>query len=169
MCDSENTPAFACDAMCGGLARWLRALGYDATFTEGIDDADLVEHARRDARVLITSDGPLMERRVITSGEVRAYFLPRGLNLLDQVRRVATDFGLTPRDARCTRCNGPLEVVSREGAADAVPARSLLWATQFYRCRICGHAYWNGSHWKRVERVREDIARRTAQRGADPA
>lgn len=158
----DQPPTFACDAMCGGLARWLRALGYDATFTDGIDDGELVEHARREGRVLVTSDGKLMERRLITSGEVRAHFLPRGLKLLDQVRQVAGAFRLTPRGARCTRCNGPLEIVGREQVADAVPARSLLWATEFYRCGACGHAYWNGSHWKRIERVRGEIGRLTA-------
>jgi DUF1680 family protein len=30
------------DAMLGGLARWLRAAGYDARFEYGIDDADLI-------------------------------------------------------------------------------------------------------------------------------
>ena len=31
---------FFCDAMLGGLARWLRAMGYDAAFEYGIDDGD---------------------------------------------------------------------------------------------------------------------------------
>lgn len=35
---STDPPRFACDAMLGGLARWLRAAGYDATWTYGIED-----------------------------------------------------------------------------------------------------------------------------------
>ena len=35
--DSDHALRFACDAMLGGLARWLRAAGYDATWQEGID------------------------------------------------------------------------------------------------------------------------------------
>src|SRR5262244_4212369 len=52
-----DPPRFACDAMCGGLARWLRALGYDATFSASIDDGQLVEQSRRDGGILISSDG----------------------------------------------------------------------------------------------------------------
>jgi uncharacterized protein with PIN domain len=36
---------FACDAMLGGLARWLRAAGYDATWRVDIDDGDLIQQA----------------------------------------------------------------------------------------------------------------------------
>lgn len=149
--------------MCGGLARWLRALGYDTSYTPDIDDAVLVAHAEAEDRLLITSDGPMMDRRVIRTGQVRAHFLPRGLKLLDQVRHVARAFTLRPITPRCTQCNGPLDVVSRSEVADAVPARSLLWATTFYRCRTCEKAYWNGSHWRRIERVRREIAALTAE------
>ncbi|MCD6378693.1 MAG: hypothetical protein DRO01_07865, partial [Thermoproteota archaeon] len=31
-------PVILCDAMLGGLARWLRAAGYEAQFIYGIDD-----------------------------------------------------------------------------------------------------------------------------------
>jgi len=46
---------FFCDAMLGGLARWLRAAGYDAEYEYGIDDGGHVcltywhAHARRRA------------------------------------------------------------------------------------------------------------------------
>ena len=36
--DPGPEPWFACDAMLGGLARWLRAAGYDASWEHGIDD-----------------------------------------------------------------------------------------------------------------------------------
>ena len=44
--DSISIPRFACDAMLGGLARWLRAAGYDACWQEGIDDGELIRLAR---------------------------------------------------------------------------------------------------------------------------
>jgi hypothetical protein len=37
---------FACDAMLGGMARWLRAARYEASWHPGIDDPDLVQLAR---------------------------------------------------------------------------------------------------------------------------
>lgn len=161
--ESRQPLKFACDAMCGGLVRWLRALGYDTTYTAGIDDAVLVRQALDEDRILITSDGRLFERKVISSGQVRAFRLPRGLKLLEQVRLVAGHFGLRPLETRCTMCNGELIVVTRQQVGDAVPARSLLWASEFYRCGDCGKVYWNGSHWQRIERVRAEIAEQVSE------
>ena len=144
--------------MCGGLARWLRAYGYDTSYTEGIGDRDLVEHALEEGRVLISSDGPMFERKLLRDGTVPAFRLPRGLKLLDQFREVVCGLRLKPGDARCTVCNGELELVPRDAVADRVPARSLLWATEFHQCTACGKAYWNGSHWRRIETVRRRMA-----------
>lgn len=53
-------PAFFCDAMLGGLARWLRAAGYDALFEYGIDDADLIHRCRNDGRILLSPSSPTL-------------------------------------------------------------------------------------------------------------
>ncbi len=155
--DSDATAVrrFACDAMCGGLARWLRALGHDATYTAGIDDRALVEHAAAQGRILLSSDGPLFERRVIASGQVRALRLPRGLKRLDQVEFVVRALGLPVRHPRCMRCNGVLRPVRADEVADRVPARSLTFATEFFECESCGGVFWNGTHWRRIEGQRQ--------------
>ena len=146
---------FACDAMCGGLARWLRAIGYDAAWSEGIDDSDLVEMARREGRILISSDSKIFERKVIASGEVKALFLPRGLKRLAQLEFVVSRLGLRVREPRCMSCGGRLERVRKEDVADEVPAKSLVWAHAFYRCSQCKKVFWEGSHWRHIESVRE--------------
>jgi hypothetical protein len=153
---------FACDAMCGGLARWLRALGHDTYYTAAIEDGDLVRIAESEHRILITSDGKLLERKLITSGQVAALRLPHGLKLLDQLRFVTNALKLPVLDEpRCMTCNGRLITVARDEVGDAVPARSLIWATRFYRCTSCGRVFWNGSHWRRIERVRDEVRKST--------
>lgn len=149
---------FACDAMCGGLARWLRAIGYDVTFTDGIDDAELVEHARAEDRVLISADGRLFERRAVTSGDVRALRLPRGLKLMAQLEWVVRAMRLEVGHPRCTACNGEISRVRRDEVQHLVPARSLVWADEFFQCRSCDKAFWNGTHWQRMRKVREHLA-----------
>jgi len=141
--------------MCGGLARRLRTQGYDATYTAGIEDGALVDHAAAEGRILISSDGRLFERRLITTGRVRALRLPRGLKLGEQIEYAVRALHLHPREARCARCNGTLRVVRAEDVADRVPARSLTFATEFYECDACGKAYWNGTHWQRIEAERQ--------------
>jgi uncharacterized protein with PIN domain len=147
----------ACDAMCGGLARWLRLFGVDTTYTPGINDADLIERARADSRMVVSSDHKLFERRLFTTGQLQGLRLPVGLKLREQVRFVAKHLGLRPGFPRCTVCNGVLSPVARAEVADVVPARSLIWVREFFRCRDCDHVFWEGSHWRRIHPARVRI------------
>jgi uncharacterized protein len=145
------------DAMCGGVARWLRGFGVDISYTPGIDDGDLVQHALAEGRVVLSSDGKLFERRLFTTGDLRGLRLPVGLKLQEQLRFVVRALAIVPAFPRCTLCNGVLESVSRAEVSDVVPARSLIWATEFYRCLACRHIYWEGTHWQRIRAVRDQI------------
>lgn len=149
---------FACDAMCGGLARWLRAIGYDATWSADVDDGELVREADEQRRFLLSSDSGIFERRMITSGQVPALLLPRGLRLMEQLEYVVQQLKLPVRSPRCMACNGRLLPAAREEVAAEVPARSLVWARNFYRCGSCAKVFWEGSHWRRISKVRETTA-----------
>ena len=136
--------------MCGGLARWLRLLGVDASYTSGIEDAELVRHAQAERRTVISSDHRLFERRAFTTGQLAGLLLPVGLHLQDQVGYVANRLKLTPGCPRCTTCNGTLTAVDRSEVADVVPARSLTWIREYHRCRQCRQVFWEGTHWRRI-------------------
>ncbi len=155
--DSIADIRFACDAMCGGLARWLRAIGYDATWSADIDDGDLVEHASQEGRILLSSDTGVFERRPITHGQVRALLMPRGLRRMEQLEYVVQQLNLSVRPPRCMTCGGRLIPYARQDVAAEVPARSLIWATRFYRCEQCAKVFWEGSHWRRISKVRERL------------
>jgi hypothetical protein len=149
-----DRPKLACDAMCGGLARWLRILGVDASYTPAIEDAQLVAHARNEGRVVLSSDGKLFERREFTTGVVRGLRMPVGLRRRAQVEWLVRELHIEPGFPRCAACNGELEIVSAAEVGDVVPARSLIWAAEFYRCRVCAHVFWKGTHWRRIDAVR---------------
>jgi uncharacterized protein with PIN domain len=145
--------------MCGGLARWLRVFGVDATYTPDIRDAELVKHALAEGRIVISSDHKLFERRLFTFGELEGILLPVGLRLREQVRFAAERLALRPAFPRCTVCNGNLSPVSRAEVADVVPARSLIWVREFFRCERCGHVFWEGTHWRRIGPERAGLNR----------
>jgi uncharacterized protein with PIN domain len=100
----ENEPTtpitFACDAMLGGLARWLRAAGYDATWKPDISNWDLIRTARYEDRTLLTSDTGIFRRGVIRDGDVPALFVPHGLGILDQLTFVLRQLHLPLREPR---------------------------------------------------------------------
>lgn len=143
-------PAFWCDAMLGGLARWLRAAGYDAAWVEGIDDTDLVRRALADGRVLLTADTHLALHGAIRSGRVRALLLEPGLGMLEQLRFVMRALGLERREARCMACGGALRPIPRESARPEVPPRTWAWCDAFWRCERCAKVFWRGTHWTRI-------------------
>lgn len=149
----------ACDAMCGGLARWLRVLGVDASYTPGISDPELLARAQAERRTVLSSDAKMFERRLLADGELPGVLLPVGLRLQEQVRFVVRQLAIAPGFPRCTRCNGELVRVSRAEVGDTVPARSLVWATEFYRCAACRHVYWEGTHWQRIRAIRQSLNR----------
>lgn len=145
--------------MCGGLARWLRVLGVDTSYTPNIEDGILVQEALAEERVVISSDHKLFERRVFVTGELPGVMLPVGLMLHDQVRFAAERLELLVGYPRCTLCNGELQPVRRAEVGDVVPARSLVWARKFYRCESCEHVFWEGTHWRKIRAVREELKR----------
>jgi uncharacterized protein len=65
-------------------------------------------------------------------------------------------------------CGGPLVPAAREDVADRVPVRSLVWARNFYRCASCAKVFWEGTHWRRISKVREATAG-LGRPPADPA
>ena len=148
--DKAAAPAFWCDAMFGGLARWLRAAGYDAAWQEGIDDTDLVRRCLGDARVLLTADTRLMEHGAVRSGRVRALLVPRKRDTVGQLRFVMRSLGLERLEPRCMACGGRLRAIPKESARPEAPPRSFALCDEFFRCERCAKLFWRGTHWDRI-------------------
>lgn len=149
-------PRFFCDAMLGGLARWLRAAGYDAAFEQGIDDAVLVARAAESGRILLSSDAGIFERTPVRQGRVRSLFVPRSLGLSGELRFVFGALSLTRRPPRCMTCGGALAELTKDEARAEAPPKTLSRVETFYRCEGCGKLLWRGSHWERITRVLAD-------------
>jgi uncharacterized protein with PIN domain len=143
---------FLCDAMLGGLAKWLRAAGHDTYYArEGTDVSDgfLTLKALEEERVLLTSDGGFLERKPVRDGSVGFLRVPH-LPLEGQLRLVAERFALARGESRCMECNGELRVVAPGAVADRVPPGVRRAYEEFYLCGGCGRVFWHGSHWERI-------------------
>ena len=144
---------FICDAGPGGLARWLRAAGYEAAWEPDIDDDKLLREARRVAATILTTDAMLMERRLLRDRIIPAFWLPPTLSIAEQLALVFREFGLSARAARCMSCGGKLQRVSKEALRERIPPRTYRWLDEFFVCSHCDKLFWHGTHWQRIEKT----------------
>jgi uncharacterized protein with PIN domain len=147
---SAAPPIVFCDAGLGGLARWLRASGCDARWVQDITDSELVKDALQLGATIITTDSPLLDRRPIARGEIRAIWVPPALTKLEQLRLVRAELDLPESDSRCMRCGGELIRVDKESVRDRIPPKTYRWVDEYYQCSRCGQLFWEGTHWQRV-------------------
>lgn len=155
----ERPPEFLCDAMLGGLAKWLRAAGYSAEFDVRIDDGSLVRRALEESKVVVTSDSGILERYAVEENLVATVFVPLGLSPVEQLAHVmgALDLGLRP--SRCMECNGELEEIPLERVSDQVPKKVQRYCSEFYLCTQCKKVFWHGTHWTSIRRRLRRAAR----------
>ena len=144
---------FACDAMLGRLARWLRFAGFDATYLPDTPDPAVAGQARAEGRWLLTRDRRLAARagprvvllRASTVGEQVAELRAR-LPLLVRRERFFT---------RCSVCNGCLVESASDEIRDRVPPYVAMHTSRFFACPGCGRIYWRGTHPDRITRQLE--------------
>ncbi|NJF26017.1 Mut7-C RNAse domain-containing protein [Thermococcus sp. Bubb.Bath] len=144
---------FIADMMLGRLARWLRLYGYDTLYGV-VDDDDIIKRALEEGRVIITRDGGLAQRARTAGVEV---FLLSSNSLEGQVEELKK-FGigfkeLFPANARCPKCNGPIERVPKEYVKDKVPGSVYERYDEFYVCKKCGQIYWPGRQWREMLKI----------------
>ena len=152
---AEDPSEFVCDAGLGGLARWLRAAGYEAHWTPDIDDDDLIREARRIAATLLTTDSLLMERGVLRDGFIPALWVPPTIKKFEQLTLVLRELRLPVRTPRCMSCGGELRRVEKESVRDRIPPKTYRWRDEYFLCSRCDKLFWHGTHWDRIgERLR---------------
>ncbi len=139
---------FFADAHLGGLARFLRMLGFDTLYDNSIDDAELIAVAHREQRIVLTRDRELLKCR----GVLRGAFV-HALKVEAQLREVAARYALVKHMrpfALCLHCNLPLSEIATGDAGAKVPEAILERYDHFVRCPGCERVYWQGSHWERM-------------------
>ena len=151
---------FAADCMLGRLARWLRILGHDVVYFRKIEDADLVELAGREGRILLTRDTRLVRRRA-----AREAVLIESPYLEQQLRQLARRDGaglLAPGLCRrCLECNEPTLAVEKHAVKDRVPPYVFRTQSRFRECPACRRIYWSASHVRdMIRRLRRSLGPR---------
>jgi len=153
---SDSPPRLIADAMLGALARWLRVLDLDVVYDSSLDDAELVNRAVSEDRVILTRDRRLTQRRL-----ARNHLLIRSEVVDEQVRQVLEELEIRPDPARllgrCLRCNVSTEPLPAEQAHASVPPWVARTQDAYRVCPVCGRIYWSGTHAMRMRKRLEKI------------
>jgi hypothetical protein len=152
---SDPDLRFVADAHLGGLARFLRMLGFDTLHRNAFSDEEIRRLAEEERRIVLTRDRELLKCREIARG---AYV--RALKPPAQLREVAERYGL-PGRARpftlCLACNLPLHPVARDEVKARVPAAVYAVRDEFVRCPGCEGIFWRGSHYARMRAALREL------------
>jgi uncharacterized protein with PIN domain len=152
-CDAADSPRFLCDPSLAGLARWLRAAGYEARLAPEVPGHRLPDEARRLGLVLLTTEAEVLDRRIVADGSLAVVWVPSALTMGEQLHLAAVELGLTLREPRCMACGGRLVPTSKEAVLSRIPPRTALWKDEYFVCAGCDHLFWRGTHWERIERT----------------
>jgi uncharacterized protein with PIN domain len=154
-----NSIRFFCDSGLGGLARWLRGVGYEAFWEPSIDDFELLQKAKGLSATVLTTDSLLMERRVVRDYAIPALWLPPTLSIPEALAFVFHEFGLKKRQPRCMSCGGELRRESKEALGERIPPKTFKWLDEYFVCSRCGKLFWRGTHWHKIENELQKIVR----------
>lgn len=142
---------FVADAHLGGLARFLRMLGFDTIHENALPDAEIRRLAWEERRIVLTRDRELLKCREIHFG---CYVHERKPEA--QLREMAARYGLAAHAhpfTLCLACNVELEPASEAQVRAYAPPEVLEHYRVFHRCAGCERIYWEGSHFARMRAV----------------
>jgi uncharacterized protein with PIN domain len=146
---------FVADSHLGGLAHMLRMMGFDTLYDNQFHDDTIVAIAEQEGRIVLTRDRELLKRRSITHG---CYL--HALKTEEQLREIVERLDLA-RSAQpftlCLHCNAPLHPIDKASVFDRLPPRVQANYERFSTCDACGRVFWEGSHWRNMRRVLDDL------------
>ena len=147
---SIDAARFIVDHNVGKLAKWLRIMGYDTLFFNGSNDSRMIATALAEGRVILTRDTQIMQRGVVTRGQLKAILIESDrpeLQMHQVIKALNLDCQFRPFTI-CLECNQPLEVRSKEQVKELVPPYVFQTQSQYMECPACHRIYWRGTHWQ---------------------
>lgn len=136
--------------MLGRLAKWMRLLGFDTSYYRNTNGKTIIYHSRKEGRTILTRSKVLIEKHddaILVESE----------NLIEQLKQIAKSLKIKSPFSRCPVCNTETEKVAKDAVKDEVPAYVFEVHDDFKKCPGCGRVYWQGTHYKEIEKVINEI------------
>ncbi len=149
---------FLVDQPLGGLAKWLRFCGFDATLVRLAPDKPGSWPAPRPQTHILTSQ--VACRRLQRPDTL----ILAGSDPETQLEEVIRRLSISPRRlnplSRCSQCNEPLAPLDRDLVQGRVPEHVFHYHDHFSECPRCRRVYWPGSHIQGISgTLREKLER----------
>lgn len=132
----------------GRLCKWLRIMGYDASYLPEAERRELIIKSLRENRIILTRNSKMSSYSGIRMIHIKSDFVE------DQVKQVVSELGIKPERkfffTVCVICNMPLEKIEKAEIKDKVPPYVYDTEENFMRCGTCDRIYWQGTHWTMV-------------------
>jgi hypothetical protein len=147
---------FIADSHLGGLARLLRMAGFDTLHDNGYPDEEIRRVAACEQRIVLTRDRELLKCRDVAHGcYVRA--LQPAQQLREIVERLQLAGSMAPFTL-CLHCNLALADIGKDDVRDRLPPTVAQQYVRFRTCAGCRRIFWEGSHWRRMRALLEEVA-----------
>ena len=136
---------FLVDFMLGRLCKWLRLLGYDASYFVSEKKSDLIYQSLKEGRIILTRDHRLSKKKAIKLIIINSDLLEEQLTQVFSELSIKVD----PDEifSRCLVCNEVLLETEKEKVKDKVPSYVFQTQKEFSYCPNCQKIYWKGTHW----------------------
>lgn len=151
------------DAMLRNTAKWARLFGVDSEYIAK-EDQDVLEYASQSGRILVTMDKELSERakkRGIHTVFLTTFDVSEQLYSIE--KELKHEIFHFPDKTRCTVCNGRLKTARLEDVKSKIPEKVAGFQKEFWICEDCGKIYWEGGHWKNIEKTYEELKKKRAK------
>lgn len=148
---------FILDVQLGKLSRWLRLIGFDSLYRNDYKDIELLKTALAEQRIILTRDQELLKMKIVNHG-----YWVRNTNTEKQLEEIVNRFDLYSQInpfTRCMVCNGILKIVDKELIENDLLQQTKKYYNEFFQCNDCLKVYWKGSHYKRMQRQLDRIAK----------
>jgi len=145
------TLKFITDGTLGRLARWLRAIGYDAVFDPGCVNRDFLNRARREGRIVLSRRRDLVQRNF--RGTMVILQSDRITDQIKELKENIPELEIKSENlfTICLDCNSPLREAPKESVQSLVPPYVYETQERFMQCLKCRKIYWAGTHRERAE------------------
>ncbi|MCY1718997.1 hypothetical protein OU798_01500 [Prolixibacteraceae bacterium Z1-6] len=139
---------FVVDVNLGKLAQKLRLLGFDTLYRNDYADEELVAISLAEKRTILTRDIGVLKHSAVKHGYWLRTDDPKK-QLTEVVGRLQLQNNFRPF-TRCSACNGTLAEVDKNEVRKKVPEDTFTTYNEFWKCKGCGHIYWEGTHFKKI-------------------